>query len=292
MKVMLLAAGRGERLRPLTDSVPKALVEVAGKPLIAWHLERLARAGLREAVINVSHLGSRIVERLGEGERFGMRLHYSRERERLETAGGIANALPLLGREPFLLVNADIYCECDFARLSKINLQGPRASLLAYLVLVPNPPHRQAGDFSLERGLVGDAPAPRYTYAGVAVMSPALVAPVRPGEKAPLAPLLYDAARRDLLGGELYEGLWQDVGTIERLAELGDDAERLLGRKAPLGEAPEIGFVREEAGVLRDLRVPFGGMKRSGVGREGGEEAMRFFTEPKNVCVQFPHDGP
>lgn len=216
---MLLAAGRGERLRPLTDTIPKALVEIAGKPLIAWHLERLARAGLREAVINVSHLGERIVERLGDGGRFGVRLHYSRERERLETAGGIANALPLLGPGPFLLVNADIYCECDFARLSRIDLRG-----LAYLVLVPNPQHRQAGDFSLERGRVGDAAAPRYTYAGVAVMSPALVAPVRPGEKAPLAPLLYDAARRGLLAGELYQGLWQDVGTVERLAEL----EKLL----------------------------------------------------------------
>ena len=120
MKAMLLAAGRGERLRPLTDAVPKALVEAGGKPLIAWHLERLARAGFREAVINVSHLGERIIERIGDGRRYGLRLHYSRERERLETAGGIANALPLLGAEPFLLVNADVYCECDFSRLRKV----------------------------------------------------------------------------------------------------------------------------------------------------------------------------
>jgi MurNAc alpha-1-phosphate uridylyltransferase len=216
MKAMLLAAGRGERLRPLTDEVPKALVEAGGKPLIAWHLERLARAGLREAVINVSHLGSRIIERVGDGARFGLRVQYSRERERLETAGGIANALALLGREPFLLVNADVYCECDFARLRSVEL-GAR---LAHLVLVPNPPHRPAGDFSLAHGRVGDDPAPRYTYSGIAVMAPALVAPVTPGEKAPLAPLLYDAARRGLLGGELYQGLWQDVGTVERLAEL------------------------------------------------------------------------
>ena len=216
MKVMLLAAGRGERLRPLTDAVPKALVEAGGKPLIAWHLERLARAGFREAVINVSHLGSRIVERIGDGARFGLSVQYSRERERLETAGGIANALPLLGREPFLLVNADVYCECDFARLRSVEL----GRLLAHLVLVPNPPHRPAGDFSLAGGRVGDDPAPRYTYSGVAVMAPALVGPVTPGEKAALAPLLYDAARRGLLGGELYQGLWQDVGTVERLAEL------------------------------------------------------------------------
>jgi len=223
MKAMLLAAGRGERLRPLTDEIPKALVEAGGKPLIGWHLERLARAGFRDVVINVSHLGERIVERLGDGSRYGLRLSYSRERERLETAGGIAKALPLLGAEPFLLVNADIYCECDFSGLMKIKL-GER---LAHLVLVPNPPHKAKGDFSLRGGVAGDEPAPRYTYAGVALMKPALVAPITPGDKAPLAPLLYDAARRGLLGGELYQGLWQDVGTVERLAEL----EKVLREK-------------------------------------------------------------
>jgi len=216
MKAMLLAAGRGERLRPLTDALPKALVEAGGKPLIGWHLERLARAGFAEAVINVSHLGERIVERLGDGARYGMRLSYSRERERLETAGGIANALGLLGPAPFLLVNADVYCECDFSRLKQV----PLGERLAHLVLVPNPPHRAKGDFSLRGGVVGEAPAPRYTYSGVALMRPELVAPVKPGDKAPLAPLLYDAAARGVLGGELYEGLWQDVGTMERLAEL------------------------------------------------------------------------
>ena len=223
MKVMLLAAGRGERLRPLTDTVPKALVEAGGKPLIVWHLERLARAGIRDAVINIWHLGERIVERLGDGARFGLRLHYSRERERLETAGGIANALELLGRAPFLLVNADVYCECDFARLMKVQL-GDR---LAHLVVVPNPSHRSKGDFSLADGRLGDAAAPRYTYAGVALVAPKLVQSVNPGEKAPLAPLLYDAAARGLLGGEVYEGLWQDVGTMERLAEL----ERFLNER-------------------------------------------------------------
>ncbi len=223
MKAMLLAAGRGERLRPLTDTVPKALVEAGGKPLIVWHLERLARAGIRDAVINISHLGERIVERLGDGARFGLRLHYSRERERLETAGGIANALELLGRAPFLLVNADVYCECDFARLTNIQL-GDR---LAHLVLVPNPSHRSKGDFSLADGRLGDAAEPRYTYAGVAVVAPKLVQSVNRGEKAPLAPLLYDAAARGLLGGEVYGGLWQDVGTMERLAEL----ERFLNER-------------------------------------------------------------
>lgn len=216
MKAMLLAAGRGERLRPITDDIPKALVEAGGKPLIGWHLERLARAGFREAVINVSHLGERIVERLGDGRGYGLRLHYSRERERLETAGGIANALTLLGAEPFLLVNADVYCECDFGRLRDTAL-GER---LAHLILVPNPPHRAAGDFSLRDGAVGDEASPRYTYAGLALIKPALVAPVKRGEKAPLGPLLREAAKRGQIGGELYEGLWQDVGTIERLAEL------------------------------------------------------------------------
>jgi MurNAc alpha-1-phosphate uridylyltransferase len=216
MKAMLLAAGRGERLRPLTDSVPKALVEAAGKPLIAWHLERLARAGIRDAVVNLSHLGERIVERVGDGGRFGLRVSYSREPERLETAGGIANALPLLGAEPFLLVNADVYCDIDFLALKGLQL-GAR---LAHLVLVPNPPHRAKGDFSLRDGLVGSDAAPRYTYAGIALMSPQLLAGVRRGEKAPLAPLLYEAAARGLIGGEVYGGLWQDVGTIERLAEL------------------------------------------------------------------------
>jgi N-acetyl-alpha-D-muramate 1-phosphate uridylyltransferase len=216
MKAMLLAAGRGERLRPITDDIPKALVEAGGKPLIGWHLERLAQAGFREAVINVSHLGERIVERLGDGRGYGLRLHYSRERERLETAGGIANALPLLGAEPFLLVNADVYCECDFRRLRDTTL-GER---LAHLILVPNPPHRAAGDFSLRDGTVGDDASPRYTYAGLALVKPALLSPVRRGEKAPLGPLLREAAKRRQIGGELYEGLWQDVGTIERLAEL------------------------------------------------------------------------
>ena len=213
---MILAAGRGERLRPLTDTVPKAMVEVGGKPLIAWHLERLAAAGYAEAVVNVSHLAERIVEGLGDGRRYGVSITYSREREPLETAGGIAKARALLGAAPFLLVNADIYCEFDFAGLRRVSL-GAR---LAHLVLVPNPPHRSRGDFTLEDGTVGDGAGPRYTYAGIAVMSPALVAGVAPEQKAPLAPLLYDAAARQLVGGELYRGMWQDVGTRERLAEL------------------------------------------------------------------------
>jgi len=213
---MILAAGRGERLRPLTDALPKAMVCAGGKPLIAWHLERLAAAGYREAVINVSHLGERIVEALGDGERYGLRIAYSREREPLETAGGLAHARALLGEAPFLLVNADVYCEFDFAWLRGRSLGAG----LGHLVLVPNPAHRSGGDFTLEDAMIGNGAGPRYTYAGIAVMSPALVAGVAPGEKAPLAPLLRAAAERRLLSGELYRGVWQDVGTRERLAEL------------------------------------------------------------------------
>ena len=213
---MILAAGRGERLRPLTESIPKALVPAGGKPLIEWHLERLAASGCREAVINVSHLAAQIIERIGDGERFGLRVSYSPEAEPLETAGGIAWAKPLLGEATFLLVNADVYCEIDFARLLALSL-GQR---LAHLVMVPNPAHRTGGDFSLEEGMVGNGGGPRYTYAGIAVMSPALVGGIRAGEKAPLAPLLRAAADRRLISGELHRGVWQDVGTRERLAEL------------------------------------------------------------------------
>jgi MurNAc alpha-1-phosphate uridylyltransferase len=213
---MILAAGRGERLRPLTDEMPKAMVQAGGKPLIAWHLERLAASGCREAVINVSHLGERIVEGIGDGARYGLRITYSREREPLETAGGIAHARALLGEAPFLLVNADIYCELDFSALLGVSL-GKR---LAHLILVPNPQHRSGGDFSLEEGVVGNDAGARYTYAGIAVMSPALVSGIGPGEKAPLAPLLRGAAERRLITAELYRGVWQDVGTRERLAQL------------------------------------------------------------------------
>ena len=216
MKAMILAAGRGERLRPLTDAVPKALLEAGGKPLIAWHLERLAASGCREAVINVSHLAERIVERIGDGARYGLRIAYSREPQPLETAGGLAQARALLGDEPFLLVNSDVYCEVEFEKLLGHSL----ADRLGHLVLVPNPPHRPAGDFTLDHGLIGNGAGPRYTYAGVAVMSPALFAQVKPGERAPLAPLLRAAAERRLLSGEPYAGLWQDVGSAERLAEL------------------------------------------------------------------------
>jgi len=216
MKAMILAAGRGERLRPLTDAVPKALVEVGGKPLVAWHLERLAAAGFAEVVMNVSHLAEQIMTRLGDGSAFGLRIRYSLEEVPLETAGGLAHARGLLSEGAFLLVNADIFCDYDFRRLRGRSLDAA----LAHLVLVPNPGHRAGGDFSLSAGRIGNAAAPRYTYAGIALVSPGLFAGIEGGTKAPLAPLLRAAAERGQLSGEIYEGLWRDVGTAERLAEL------------------------------------------------------------------------
>ena len=216
MKAMILAAGRGERLRPRTDRTPKALLEAGGKPLLAWHLERLRRAGIREAVINVSHLAEQITRRFEDGDEYGVALRWSHEPQALETAGGIAQARDLLGAAPFLLVNADIWCDHDFSALSALDL-GAR---LAHLVLIPNPQHNPAGDFSLDGARVGNEPAPRYTYAGIAVVSPLLVSAVTPGEKAPLAPLLRSAAARGKISGELHHGAWHDVGTEERLAKL------------------------------------------------------------------------
>jgi MurNAc alpha-1-phosphate uridylyltransferase len=215
MNVMILAAGRGERLRPLTEATPKPLVEAGGETLLGRHLARLARAGFRRAVINVSHLGEQIIQRFGNGQH-GMAIAWSREAEPLETAGGIAQAGPLLGEAPFLLVNSDIWCDYDFSRLQGFAL-GPR---LAHLVLVPNPPWHMAGDFTLANGVIGNAASPRYTYAGISVLSPRLVDGVAAGRKAQLAPLWRAAAERGEVSGELYEGYWNDVGTPERLKSL------------------------------------------------------------------------
>ena len=216
MIAMILAAGRGERLRPLTDSIPKPLVEVAGQTLLGRHLERLAAAGFTRAVINVSHLAQMIVAHFGDGRRFGMKIAWSQEAAPLETAGGIAQARGLLGSDPFLLVNADIWCDYAFSGLRGFDL----GKSLSHLILVPNPPQHPAGDFSLESNVVGNAASPRYTYAGIAVISPQLVAGVAAGSKAPLAPLWRAAAEHGEVTGELYEGNWSDVGTPERLSAL------------------------------------------------------------------------
>jgi len=216
MKTMILAAGRGERLRPLTDRVPKALVESGGRTLLDRHLDRIQAAGGREVVINAAHLAERIQAHLRAHPRPGLAITLSIEPEALETAGGIANALAQLGAAPFLLVNGDVYCEIDLAPLRA----RPLGAQLAHLVLVANPTHRPEGDFSLDGDRVGTRGEPRYTYAGIAVLSPQLVAGIRRGEKAPLAPLLRAAAAEGRISGEVYAGPWFDVGSAERLAAL------------------------------------------------------------------------
>jgi MurNAc alpha-1-phosphate uridylyltransferase len=220
MKAMILAAGRGERLRPITDTLPKPLVEVRGRPLIVHHLDKLAACGVREVVINVSHLGALIERALGDGARWGLRIHWSREDAPLETAGGIAKALAVLGQAPFALLNADVYSDWDCAALPAMAAGIDSAGLLGHIVLVPNPPFRPGGDFSLAGDRVGNAGAPRYTYSGIGVLRAKMLDGVVAGDRAPLAPLLRSAAGQGLLAGELHRGQWSDVGTPERLAEL------------------------------------------------------------------------
>jgi MurNAc alpha-1-phosphate uridylyltransferase len=220
MKAMILAAGRGERMRPLSDSVPKCLLEVRGKSLVAWLLEALARSGVRDIVINHAHLGHMIEAALGDGRRFGVAIRYSPEAEALETAGGIANALPLLGEAPFLAVNSDVFCDFDFSGLVTHALDGQ----LAHLVLVANPPHHPRGDFALRGSRVTDAGDPKWTFSGIGLYQPALFASVKPGSKGQLATLLRAAMTRGLVSGEIHRGEWYDVGTPTRLAELNQPA--------------------------------------------------------------------
>jgi MurNAc alpha-1-phosphate uridylyltransferase len=219
---MILAAGRGERMRPLTDTVPKPLLPAGGKPLIVWHLERLARAGVKDVVVNHAHLGGMIEATLGDGAAFGLRIRYSAEREALETAGGIAQALPLLGGDPFLVVNGDVFCDLDLGTLAsgRASLHNS-TGLLAHLVLVDNPPHHPRGDFALRPD--GHAAAdgePRLTYSGIGLYSPALFADVTPGSRARLAPLLVRAMQENRVSARHHTGYWLDVGTPARLAEL------------------------------------------------------------------------
>jgi MurNAc alpha-1-phosphate uridylyltransferase len=215
MKAMILAAGRGERLRPLTDSTPKPLLEVRGKPLIVYHLEALHKAGFNEIVINLSWLGDQIRTRLGNGSEFGVGIEYSEEAEALETAGGILQALPLLG-ERFVVVNGDVFTDYDFVALKPAEKSADR---LAHLVLVDNPQHNNAGDFSLERTIVGNDGAPRHTFSGIAQYHRSFFDGLAPGKQA-LAPLLRAAAAEGQVSGELFSGLWVDIGTAERLQRL------------------------------------------------------------------------
>lgn len=220
MKAMILAAGRGERMRPLTDRVPKPLLQAGGKPLIVWHIERLAAAGFTELVINHAHLGDQIEQTLGSGSAWGVSIDYSREGEALETAGGIALALRLLRNKPFLVVNGDIFCDYDFTLLRPAAQRLARSSLLAHLVLVPNPDHHRCGDFALCGDRVLADGAPRLTFSGIGVYAPELFAGITPGVKARLAPLLLEAMGRDRVTGEVHAGRWLDVGTPARLEEL------------------------------------------------------------------------
>ena len=213
MRAMILAAGRGERMRPLTDAMPKPLLPVAGKPLIVHHIERLAQAGIRQLVINHAHLGEMIESRLEDGSAWGVEIRYSPEKVALETGGGIFRALPLLGEAPFLVINGDVWCDIDFRRL------GLGSGRLAHLVLVPNPPHHPRGDFVLEGDRVTDGEGARLTFSGIGVYHPRLFAGCRPGAF-PLAPLLRAAMARGEVSGECHTGLWIDVGTPERLAAL------------------------------------------------------------------------
>ena len=219
MKAMLLAAGRGERMRPLTDVTPKPLLEVAGKPLIVWHIEKLVKTGISELVINHAHLGVQIEQTLGDGSRFGAQIQYSPEAHALETAGGIANALPLLGDGPFVVVNGDIFCDYDFAGLQKRAESMQSNGDSAHLVLVNNPAQHPGGDFCLRDSRVTDS-GPRLTFSGIGIYQPTLFAGITRGSIAPLAPLLRAHIALGKVSGEYHTGLWVDVGTPQRLAEL------------------------------------------------------------------------
>lgn len=211
---MILAAGRGERMRPLTDNTPKPLLKVAGKMLIEYHLEKLKAAQITEVVINHAWLGKKIEQALGDGSKYGLTIQYSAETEALETAGGIINALPLLGDDLFIVINADIYCDYDFSNLPSL------ISGLAHLVLVENPPHHPEGDFFLtQSGLVEQAGENKQTFSGIGIYHPDLFQNNLKGKLA-LAPVLRQAMDQHQVSGESYQGIWHDIGTPERLNEL------------------------------------------------------------------------
>ena len=220
MKAMILAAGRGERMRPLTDSLPKPLLAAGGKPLIVHHIEKLKRAGISELVINHAWLGHKLVAALGDGSALGVSIHWSAEESALETAGGIVQALPLLGSEPFLVINGDTWLDLDYRAL----VNQPLGDDLAHLWLVPNPPQHPQGDFSLQAGRVLDTPA--LTFSGVGLYHPAAFAGLPCGARK-LAPLLRDWMALGRVGGSLLAGEWRDIGTVDRLREL--DEKLLAG---------------------------------------------------------------
>jgi len=213
MKAMILAAGRGQRMMPLTTNIPKPLLQVGDKPLIVWHIERLAKAEFKEIVINHAYLGQQIEHALGDGSQWGLHIQYSPEEEALETAGGIANALPLLGEAPFLVVNGDVFTEIDFP----ITLEK---DILAHLVMVDNPEQHPEGDFALHADKLTTNGSPKLTFSGVGVYSPRLFDGIVRGQPAKLAPLLKSAMADGLVIGEHYQGVWHDIGTPERLVQI------------------------------------------------------------------------
>jgi MurNAc alpha-1-phosphate uridylyltransferase len=222
---MILAAGRGERMRPLTLVRPKPLLEAGGAPLIVHHLRALAAAGFEDVVVNLSWLGDQIRTALGDGSRFGVRLHYSDEGpEPLETGGGIFRALPLLGAGPFLVLNGDVWTDIDWSAMR----ERPAPGDLAHLLLVPNPVHNLPGDFVLERGRIVEQSGERYTFSGIGVYRAALFDGCSDGIFK-LAPLLRTAARAGRVSGELHTGAWLDIGTPERLAQLDEHLARRCG---------------------------------------------------------------
>jgi N-acetyl-alpha-D-muramate 1-phosphate uridylyltransferase len=241
MIAMILAAGRGERMRPLTDHTPKPLLQAGGKPLIVWHIERLVKAGITDLVINHAHLGAQIEAKLGNGNQFGATLQYSPEGTALETAGGIAFALPLLGNEPFAVINGDIFCDYDFARLPKLAEQMQRNHDNIHLVMVDNPIQHPNGDFGLHDGRIKIQTPPNLplsgeeqgfpltrgargvevlTFSGIGLYQPSLFTHIQRGTKAPLAPMLREQIALGKVSGEHHQGAWMDIGTPQRLHEL------------------------------------------------------------------------
>lgn len=218
---MLLAAGRGERMRPLTDHTPKPLLVAGGKPLIVWHIEKLAQAGIRDLVINQAHLGQQLETALGDGKQWNVQIRYSPENPVLETAGGIALALPMLGDAPFAVINSDIYCDYNFANLPIHAAHLAQKNIAAHLVLVNNPPHHPQGDFGLTHGHVTDA-EPKFTFSGIGVYQPGLFTKIPRGSKASLAPLLRQQIALNKVSGKHHTGFWVDVGTPQRLQQLND----------------------------------------------------------------------
>lgn len=216
MKAMILAAGHGTRMRPLTDHTPKPLLEAGGKPLIVWHIEKLKQAGFQDIVINIAWLGDQIPNSLGDGSKFGVNLHYSDEQNEgaLETAGGIVKALHLLGNKPFLAINGDIWCDYPLTK------QNPIADdMLAHLILVNNPSHNPDGDFAINSNVIKSEGSVKYTFSGIGYYHPKFFQNLPQGKR-PLAPLLREKMAIKKITGEFFSGDWRDIGTPERLAEL------------------------------------------------------------------------